>query len=104
MRIYIAGPYSKGDVAVNVREAIAAGDLMLRKGHTPYVPHLTHFWHMLYPHEYHKWLAYDKEWLRLCNAVWRIPGESPGADEEVSLANSLNIPVYYSYGEINDIS
>lgn len=28
MRVYIAGPYTKGDVAVNVRNAIEAGNMV----------------------------------------------------------------------------
>jgi hypothetical protein len=31
MRIYIAGPYSKGDIAQNVRNAIYAGSYVLTR-------------------------------------------------------------------------
>ena len=55
MKIYIAGPYTKGDVAQNVRNAIHAGNLAAHFGHTPFIPHLTHFWHMLCPNEYEFW-------------------------------------------------
>ena len=100
MRIYIAGPYTKGDVAVNVRTAILAGNKVLDKGHVPYIPHLTHFWHFLYPRSWEDWLAIDQEFLRVCNAVWRLPGESTGADEEVKLGYKIKIPIYYSFEEI----
>jgi len=94
MRVYIAGPYTKGDVVLNVRKAVETGQKVLEKGHWPYIPHLTHFWHMLYPGEYQQWLDLDMEYLRVCHALVRIPGDSSGADLEVAEANRLGIPVY----------
>jgi len=96
MRVFVSGPYTNGDVAVNVRTAILAANRLLRKGHIPFVPHLTHFWHLVVPHPYEDWLELDMEWLKVCDAVLRLPGESPGADVEVRLAESLGIPVYYN--------
>ncbi len=100
MRIYVAGPYSKGDVAVNVKNAVFAADIIVAKGHTPYIPHLTHFWHMLSPRPYGFWLDYDAEWLTLCDALYRIPGESMGADTEVAIAERLHLPIYYRLEDI----
>lgn len=94
MKVYIAGPYTKGDVVVNVRNAIAAADELLALGHHPFIPHLTHLWHMVSPKEYEEWLAIDLVWLRVCDALLRIPGESSGADKEVDAARELSIPVY----------
>lgn len=94
--VYVAGPYSKGDVAVNVRTAVLAADTLLQVGLTPFVPHLTHFWHLLTPHDYEEWLTYDAMWLRKCDAVLRLPGESGGADRETALAGELGIPVFTS--------
>jgi len=93
-KVYIAGPYSKGDVAQNVRRAIEVADILVTHGYTPYIPHLTHFWHMVCPRPYDFWLDYDNEWLKLCDAIYRIPGESSGADKEVKLATQLGIPVF----------
>lgn len=93
LRIYVAGPYTKGDVAVNVTTAVRAADSVLRAGHIPFVPHLTHFWHLLEPHDYETWLAYDFEWLRQCDAMIRLPGESVGADREETEARRLGMPV-----------
>jgi hypothetical protein len=47
-RIYVAGPYTKGDVAVNVRNAFEAANRLADVGFAPFVPHATHFWHMLF--------------------------------------------------------
>ncbi len=100
MKIYVAGPYTKGDVAMNVRDAIFAGNRIRGLRHTPFIPHLTHFYHMLIPHQIEFWYAYDLEWLEVCDAVFRMPGESTGADREVERARELGIPVYYDYPEI----
>jgi hypothetical protein len=46
MKIYIAGPYSSHDhaaVDTNVTAAIDAGIAVLKRGHVPFIPHLSHF-------------------------------------------------------------
>ena len=100
MKIYIAGPYTNGDVAVNVRNAIEAGNALFEEGAVPFIPHLTHFWHMICPQDHIDWLYYDTRWLGCCDMLLRLNGESEGADEEVATALALNIPVYY---DINDL-
>jgi hypothetical protein len=95
-KVYIAGPYTKGDVAINVRTAIAVANELADLGFAPYVPHFTHFWHMLYPRPYDFWLNLDNEFLPDCDAVLRIAGESNGADKEVALAKKLGLPVFHS--------
>lgn len=95
-RVYIAGPYTKGDVAVNVRNAILAASDLADRGFAPYVPHLTHFWHIVSPRPYEEWLRLDLEFLPICDAVLRLPGKSSGADAEVDEALRLSIPVYNS--------
>ena len=94
--IYVAGPYTMGDVAQNVRNAITMGDELLKLGFAPFIPHLTHFWHMLYPHAYEKWLEHDFAILSKCDALLRYPGLSSGADREVAHAKLLKIPVFHS--------
>jgi hypothetical protein len=95
-RVYIAGPYTQGDVAVNVRTALEAASRLLDAGLIPYVPHLTHFWHLLAPRPYEDWLAYDQHWLACCAVVLRLPGASAGAEAEVRQAQALGRPVYTS--------
>ncbi len=93
-RIYIAGPYSQGDVAQNVRAAYEAANALADLGFAPFVPHHTHFWHMLFPRPYEDWLKLDLEFLPCCDAVLRLSGPSSGADGEVMRAESLGIPVF----------
>jgi hypothetical protein len=99
-RVYIAGPYTKGDVAVNVRNAFEAATRLADLGFAPYVPHTTHFWHMMFPHPYEFWLALDDEFLSVCDVLLRLPGESNGADKEVETAFQRGIPVYRSIEEL----
>jgi hypothetical protein len=78
--VYVASPYTKGDVAVNVRNNIEAADRLAVAGFAPFVPLLTHFWHLLFPHPYEFWCKQDMDWLERCDAIVRLPGESSGAD------------------------
>lgn len=98
--IYIAGPYSVGDTAVNVRNAILAADLVAAKGYVPYVPHVLHFWHLVLPHDYEFWTTLDFAWLKRCDAVLRLPGVSLGADTEVALASLWGMPIYFNVEEL----
>ena len=95
LRIYIAGPYTSGDVAMNVRQAVLAGLAIHETGHAPFIPHLFHFAHYLCPQEYAVWCALDLQWLKACHAVLRLPGESPGSDREVEFAMTLGLPIYH---------
>jgi hypothetical protein len=99
VRVYVAGPYRKPDPCVNTRAAVDAADYLLSlRGlpftFCPYVPHLTHLWHTMSPKPDRFWLDYDIVWLRHCDAVLRLPGESSGADAEIVVARNMSIPVF----------
>ena len=96
MIVYIAGPYTKGNVESNVRDAIIAAEKVSNLGHTPYIPHLTYFWHLTFPHSIDFWYKYDMQFLILCSCILRLSGDSIGADNEVIFAKGINMPVYYS--------
>jgi hypothetical protein len=98
--IYIASPYTKGDVAINVRESLSMADTLISDGFIPFTPLTSHFQHMLFPRPYEDWLTLDLEWISKCDALLRLPGESSGADREVEHARSLGIPVFFSYNEL----
>lgn len=101
MKIYIAGPYSKHMVD-GTRNAIYAAETLRKMGHLPFVPHLSLLWDLVCPSPYDEWIAYDLEWLDECDALLRLPGESPGADKEVEFALSRNITIYRSIMEVPD--
>jgi hypothetical protein len=94
-RIYIAGPYTNGDVAINVRRAILAANDLADRGFAPFVPHLTHFWHLLIPRPYQFWLDLDMQFLSCCEALLRLSGVSLGADTEVAEAQQQGMPVFW---------
>lgn len=100
-RVYLAGPYTQGDVAVNVRNAYEVANRLADLGFAPFVPHATHFWHLLFPRPYEFWLQLDAQFLPYCDAVFRLPGNSNGADKEVELARSLGIPIFTEIDELS---
>lgn len=96
MRVYIASAYTQGDVAINVRNVILVADELVKRGHTPYIPHLTHFWHLVSPKEVKFWYDYDNSFLdHWAECLLRLDNESKGADAEVERAKRLGIPVYF---------
>lgn len=101
-RVYIAGPYTKGDVAENVNRAIRAANLLMDAGAYPYVPHLSHFWHLVYQRPYEDWLALDMAYLECAAAVFRIAGESHGADKEVEWAEAHGVPVFTEMWRVDE--
>ena len=100
LRVYIAGPYTHGDVAENVREAIVKAHDLLDLGYAPFCPHLSHFLHLHRPRRYMEWMILDLQWLRVSDVILRLPGDSPGADTEEELARQEGIPVVYTVAEL----
>jgi hypothetical protein len=101
MRIYIAGAYTKGDIALNIREAILMADKLIELGHIPYIPHLTHFWHLISPKEYRFWLEYDNNFIDYwAEGLLRLNNSSAGADGEVTRAQKVGIPIYYDIKDL----
>ncbi len=101
-RIFVSGPYTLGDVAVNVRRAMDWADILIDRGYVPYVPHLSHFMHINNPRTYEEWIRIDNAWLLICDGVLRIQGESAGADNETFLAVKNGIPVFQSVTEMDN--
>lgn len=96
IKVYIASPYTKGDIAQNVKRQMDVADELMNAGFYPYIPLLTHFQHMIHPRPWGDWMKFDQEWVLSCNVVLRLPGESVGADREVELADRTGIPVFHS--------
>ena len=96
IRVYVAGPMSKGRMEQNVRAGIDAANQLAQLGFAPYLPHLTHFWGIVYPHDWEFWLALDEAWLQQCHALLRLPGASKGAERETTVAKMRGIPVFKS--------
>ena len=97
--VFISAPYTKGDVGENVNKAICAADALADAGLIPFVPHLTHLWHLIIPQDIDFWYKYDLAWLDKCDCLVRLNGESAGADNEVEYARKHGKPVFYSVHE-----
>jgi len=107
MRIYIAGPLNAKDACgylSNVHKFMEM-DIMLRDyGHATYNPcldmlvgiHAGYF-------TYEDYFEPSQEWLKVSDALFLID-HSPGADREVELAKSLDIPVVTSIAELEGLT
>lgn len=102
IKVYIASPYTKGDIAVNVKTQIDVVDVLMDLGFAPYSPLYSHFQHMAHPRPYTDWVEIDLVWVEVCDCLLRLPGESHGADGEVKLALELGKPVFYAINELVD--
>ena len=96
IKVYIASPYTKGDVAVNVKFQMDIANALMDEGFVPFVPLYSHFQHMAHPRPYTDWIELDLEWIPFCDCLLRLGGESSGADGEVNHAEENHIPVYWS--------
>ena len=85
-----------------MHDVIKVADMVLERGHIPFIPHLTHFWHFLSPKPWETWMEIDEVILLRCDSVLRLFGESVGADREVELALKNSIRVYYNLHDIPD--
>jgi hypothetical protein len=103
--VYIASPYTKGDVAINVRfQMQVVSELMDRNLVVPIAPLLSHFLHLHHPRPYQDWIDYDLELLNVVDACLRLNAthppmeyamsESAGADNEVKRCKELGKPVF----------
>lgn len=94
--IYVSGPYSGPNVPLNVQRAIEAGAMLRDMGFAPLVPHLTMLEDMHRPRTWDHWIETDLVWVRKADAVFRLPGESKGADVECAEAALHGVPVFTS--------
>jgi hypothetical protein len=95
--VYIASPYTIGDVGVNVRRQHSAYAKLMDAGFVPYAPlAISHYQHIIYPRHYEKWMVQDFQWIPICDIFLRLPGKSSGADREEALARKLKKPIYHS--------
>lgn len=99
--VYLAAPYTDPDPVANTHHAIRVASRLIDDGRvTPVVPHLTLLWQAVDPRPAEFWYAYDLEVLARCDIVLRLPGPSPGADNEVREAERLGLPVAYDIDQL----
>jgi hypothetical protein len=93
--IYIAGPITHPDPLANTGEGMRWFDELTDTGLCVcFLPHLSSFLHMRRPRGHAEWLAMDKQYILRCDALFRLPGESVGADIEVAFCTEHKVPVF----------
>jgi hypothetical protein len=111
LKIYIAGPYTAAtiyNIERNVRTAIDVGIALFKKGHFPFIPHLTHYLdrradatnnHLTWE----EYMMRDLAWLEVADAFFFM-GESKGANMELEAAQSYGLDIYYTLSEVPTLS
>lgn len=97
MHVYIAGPYSgPPGPEENTRRALVAAEQFRRLGHLVFCPHsMFGEWDRQHPGPWQQWIDQCLGWIRGggFHVLVRLPGDSPGADLEETLARDLGIDV-----------
>lgn len=100
--IYISGPFTSNPTA-NTHAACKLWESLRRQGYcTPVCPHWSIVQDTLAPLSHKEWIDYDLELIARCDAVYRMPGDSVGADMEVDHAEHLRIPVFYTTRDLHE--
>lgn len=92
--VYVAGPLTHGDTLANVRRACQAGAAVRARGFLEFVPHTSVLRDWIEADTYQAWLDWCLGWVKRCDALIRLPGESEGSDEEVRFARKLGKRVF----------
>jgi hypothetical protein len=118
LKVYIAGPISRGDMLQNIRQFDDAFLHLLRLGFAPFNPGTSVYLGSSRPSSepggpvvaeanskasgvtHEQWMAVDLAWLECADALVRLPGESVGADLEVEHAKKCGIPVFDGIAEL----
>lgn len=79
-----------------IRHAIDVGSQLMHLGFAPFVPHYSHFGNLFHFHTWEQWMAIDKAWISVSDALLRLEGPSRGADQEVIWAQQMGKPVFTS--------
>ncbi|MFX1578799.1 MAG: DUF4406 domain-containing protein [Promethearchaeota archaeon] len=107
MKIYVAGPYSGStmeEIEENVRKAMEAGLRIWKKGHFPYIPHLTHWPDLLAKDldiemEWADYMNWHAPWVDHCDALF-LMAESKGALLEYDRAKKEGKLIFHTLEEI----
>lgn len=96
-RVYISGPITLGDRTHNFAQACQLQKQLMKMGAACLNPMLS----MLHPDawtiDHDDWVDSDLPWVAVADAVFRIPGESTGAERECEFAQERGIPVFVTF-------
>jgi hypothetical protein len=109
--IYVAGAYTgktPEEIDLNIQAAAKVGQIMVRKGWYPVIPHLNTagFDRTASEIPYQYWIDGTLALMARCDAVCMVDGwlYSNGAKGEVTEANNLGLPIYYNSFTVPDRS
>lgn len=108
-KIYIAGAYSADtglEMLDNIRKGMRMATKVMLAGFAPYCPWLDHqFAFMLREREeliVEDYRDVSMEWLKVSDAMLVLPKflYSVGTAEEIKVAKSLGIPIYFTFADM----
>ena len=103
-RVYIAGPYSSGDILKildNIRKGIRAGVEVLLMGYAPFCPWLDHQFQFFLQGDEKLTVEHYREfsiaWLEVSDYMIVLDGweTSKGTIAEIAIAKANKIPTFY---------
>ena len=117
--VYISGPITNGGGPVDIQaigSAVSVGLDLIKEGYSVIMPQLTAFCQKALadagivwdPHgvncglSHYQWLSVDYALVDICDVVLRMPGQSKGADMEVTHATMFGKPVHYDHMTLRD--
>jgi len=88
----------------NMENAVLAGIECIKKGHYPFIPHLSLITHKVAKEQgfeipWSSWMDIDHSFLRTCDAILSL-GSSKGADIELSEARDYKLKIFTSVDDI----
>lgn len=101
--VYVAGPIT-GDPWGCVRRALVAQDELVTLGFDVYLPQLSVLAEIVRHRPYQYYIDQGLAMVEHCDGLYRLGGDSPGADMEVEHAVNLGMPVGYEDGLRFDIT
>lgn len=96
LRVYLAGPISKGDRGHNLAQFISWHEYLMTAGFAVFNPGLSMLLPWAAEKNHTEWMEADIPFVLQSDLVVRLPGESVGADQEVVEAMKAGIPVYFA--------
>jgi hypothetical protein len=107
-RIYVAGPYSGGDVLTvfdNMRRGMVLATQVRQLGYAPFAPWMDFMYFFVNPREafdLENCYEYSLAWLEVSDAILFTPDwrESTGAFMEYKYAVRKEIPIFYTLADL----
>lgn len=99
-RLYLSGPISLGSRTENFSRACNTARGLMAHGFAVLNPTLSMCDPDAFSVPHRDWLENDLPWVSVANVVFRLPGDSVGADEETRFAETLGIPVFTRWHDL----